>query len=191
MIRGRQLSRDTEHRKALRRNLVQSLFEHGKIRTTLPKAKEVKAMAEKLITLARRADLTSRRRVISILQDRRLVDENQDFIEEGPTRTVVQKLFNDIAPSFGDRPGGYTRIIKLADFRIGDGGSLVLLQLLTEKSEPRGTARRSAGLRRKRNERRHQFAGRALKARQTAGATAAQTAEKPQADAKEGDQSSA
>jgi len=119
------------------------------------------------------------------------VDENQDFIEEGPTRTVVQKLFNDIAPSFGDRPGGYTRIIKLADFRIGDGGSLVLLQLLTEKSEPRGTARRSAGLRRKRNERRHQFAGRALKARQTAGATAAQTAEKPQADAKEGDQSSA
>src|SRR4051795_13266164 len=110
MIRGRQLSRDTEHRKALRRNLVQSLFEHGKIRTTLPKAKEVKAMAEKLITLARRADLNSRRRVISILQDRRLVDENQDFIEEGPTRTVVQKLFNDIAPNFSDRPGGYTRI---------------------------------------------------------------------------------
>jgi large subunit ribosomal protein L17 len=191
MIRGRQLSRDTEHRKAMRRNLVQSLFEHGKVRTTHPKAKEVKALAEKLITLARRNDLTSRRRVISILQDRRLVDENQDFIEEGPTRTVVQKLFNDIAPSFGDRPGGYTRIIKLADFRIGDGGSLVLLQLLTEKSEPRGTARRSAGLRRKRNERRHQFAGRALKARQTAGAIAAQTAEKPQADAKEGDQSSA
>jgi large subunit ribosomal protein L17 len=172
MIRGRQLSRDTEHRKALRRNLVQSLFEHGKVRTTLPKAKEVKAMAEKLITLARRNDLTSRRRVISILQDRRLVDENQDFIEEGPTRTIVQKLFNDIAPNFSDRPGGYTRIIKLADFRIGDGGSLVLLQLLTEKSEPRGTARRSAGLRRKRNERRHQFAGRALKVRQTAGATA-------------------
>jgi large subunit ribosomal protein L17 len=180
MIRGRQLSRDTEHRKALRRNLVQSLFEHGKVRTTLPKAKEVKAMAEKLITLARRNDLTSRRRVISILQDRRLVDENQDFIEEGPTRTVVQKLFNDIAPNFGDRPGGYTRIIKLSDFRIGDGGSLVLLQLLTEKSEPRGTARRSAGLRRKRNERRHQFAGRALKSRQTAGATAgAEGSEKP------------
>jgi len=182
MIRGRQLSRDTEHRKALRRNLVQSLFEHGKIRTTLPKAKEVKAMAEKLITLARRADLNSRRRVISILQDRRLVDENQDFIEEGPTRTVVQKLFNDIAPNFSDRPGGYTRIIKLADFRIGDGGSLVLLQLLTEKSEPRGTARRSAGLRRKRNERRHQFAGKALKSRQTAGAgAAAGGAEKPEA----------
>src|SRR2546423_10524433 len=104
MIRGRQLSRDTEHRTAMRRNLVQSLFEHGSVRTTLPKAKEVKAMAERLITLARRGDLNSRRRVISIMRDRRMVDENQDFIEEGPTRTIVQKLFNDVAPSFTDRP---------------------------------------------------------------------------------------
>ena len=77
LIRGRQLSRDTEHRKALRRNLCQSLFEHGKVRTTLPKAKEVKAMAEKLITLARDNNLTNRRRVISILRDRRLVDDEQ------------------------------------------------------------------------------------------------------------------
>src|ERR1044072_7294579 len=100
MIRGRQLSRDTEHRKAMRRNLVQSLFEHGKVRTTLPKAKEVKAMAEKLITLARQNTLNSRRSVTSTLHDRRLVDENQNFITEGPTRTIVQKLFNDIAPSF-------------------------------------------------------------------------------------------
>ena len=64
MLRGRQLSRDTEHRKALRRNLVQSLFEHGKIRTTEPKAKEVKSFAEKLITLAREKTLNNRRRVI-------------------------------------------------------------------------------------------------------------------------------
>lgn len=160
MIRGRQLSRDTEHRKALRRNLVQSLFEHGKVRTTLPKAKEVRAMAEKMITLARDGSLNSRRRVISMIQDRRLVDKEQEFTGQ----TVVQKLFSDIAPKFADRQGGYTRIIKLSDYRIGDGGSLVLLQLLTEESKPTGTARRSAGLRRKRNERRHQFAGRALKA---------------------------
>lgn len=158
-IRGRQLSRDTEHRTAMRRNLVQSLFEHGKVRTTLPKAQEVKAMAEKLITLARKNNLTARRRVISILRDRRLVDEEQEFTG----KTVVQKLFDEVAPAFADRPGGYTRIIKLEDYRIGDGGSLVLLQLLTEKAEPRGTARRSAGLRRKRNERRHQFATKALK----------------------------
>jgi large subunit ribosomal protein L17 len=159
MIRGRQLSRDTEHRKALRRNLVQSLFEHGKIRTTLPKAKEVRAMAEKMITIARAGTVNSRRRVISMIQDRRLVDKEQEFTGQ----TVVQKLFSEIAPKFADRQGGYTRIIKLSDYRIGDGGSLVLLQLLTEESKPTGTARRSAGLRRKRNERRHQFAGRALK----------------------------
>jgi len=163
MIRGRQLSRDTEHRKALRRNLVQSLFEHGKIRTTPAKAKEVRAFAEKLITLARTGTLLARRRVIAALEDRRLVDENQDFIDEGPTRTVVQRLFNDVAPKFADRRGGYTRIIKTSDFRIGDGGDIVLLQLLTEESAPKGTARRSAGLRRKRNERKHQFASRALK----------------------------
>ena len=165
MVRGRQLSRDTEHRKALRRNMVQSLFEHGKVRTTLPKAKEVRAFAEKLITLARRNDLTSRRRVISLMNDRRITDEEQEFItdEKGRARTVVHKLFDEVAPKFADRQGGYTRIIKLSDYRIGDGGSLVLLQLLTEESRPTGGARRSAGLRRKRNERRHQFASKALK----------------------------
>src|SRR5689334_1540311 len=159
MMRGRQLSRDTEHRLALRRNLCQSLFEHGKVKTTLPKAKEVKAMAEKLITLARQNTLNSRRKVISLMRDRRLVDEEQEFTG----KTVVQKLFDEVAPQFADRAGGYTRIIKTSKYRIGDGGTIVLLQLLTEKSEPRGTARRSAGLRRKRNERRHQFASKALK----------------------------
>jgi large subunit ribosomal protein L17 len=164
MMRGRQLSRDTEHRMAMRRNMVQSLFEHGTIRTTPAKAKEVRAFAEKLITLARTGSLTARRRVIAALgNDRRLVDEEQEFITEGPTRTVVQRLFNEVAPKFADRQGGYTRIIKTSDYRIGDGGDIVVLQLLTEESKPQGTARRSAGLRRKRNERRHQFATRALK----------------------------
>jgi large subunit ribosomal protein L17 len=159
MVRGRQLSRDTEHRKALRRNLVQSLFEHGKVRTTLPKAKEVRAFAERLITLARQNNLTARRRVVSMMQDRRLVDEEQEFTGQ----TVVQKLFTDVAPKFTDRQGGYTRIIKLPSWRIGDAASLVLLQLCTEESAPKGSARRSAGLRRKRNERKHQFASRSLK----------------------------
>ncbi len=168
MIRGRQLSRDTEHRMAMRRNLVQSLFEHGKVRTTMPKALEVRAMAEKLITLARTGTLNARRRVIATLQDRRLVDEDQDFIEEGPTRTVIQKLFNDIAPTMADRSGGYTRIIKTAEHRIGDGGDIVQLQLVTVDALPKGTARRSAGLRRRRNERKHQFASKLLKrARET------------------------
>ena len=96
MMRGRQLSRDTEHRKALRRNLVQSLFEHGKVRTTLPKAKEVKAFAEKLITLARTNSVNNRRRVVALMRDRRLVDEEQEFTGQ----KVVQKLFDEVAPKF-------------------------------------------------------------------------------------------
>src|SRR3954471_1995091 len=136
MIRGRQLSRDTEHRIAMRRNLTQSLFEHGKVRTTLPKAKEIRAFAEKLITLARTNNLTNRRRVIQLLNDRRVTDENQEFIlnERGREKTVVQRLFDEVAPRYNERQGGYTRIIKLADYRIGDGGSLVILQLLAEEN---------------------------------------------------------
>jgi large subunit ribosomal protein L17 len=183
---GRQLSRDSEHRKAMRRNLVQSLFEHGQVRTTKPKAQEVKGLAEQLITLARAGTLNNRRRAIALLQDRRLTDEEQEFTGQ----TVIQKLFAEIGPKFADRKGGYTRIIKLSDYRIGDGGSLVLLQLLTEEAAPRGTIRRSAGLRRKRNERRHQFATRILKknkesAAESKDSSAATATEEKPADTKE------
>jgi large subunit ribosomal protein L17 len=160
-MHGRQLSRDTEHRGSLRRSLVQSLIEHGKIRTTLPKAKEVRAFAEKLITLARTNNLTNRRRAIQLLHDRRLVDAEQEFTGQ----SVIQKLFDDVAPKFVSVTGGYTRIIKTADHRIGDGGDIVILELTDQKLAPKGTIRRSAGLRRKRNERRHQFAAKAAKAR--------------------------
>ena len=159
MIRGRQLSRDTEHRTAMRRNLVQSLFEHGAVRTTMPKAKEVRSMAEKLITLARVGTITARRRATAILNDRRLVDENQDFTGQ----TVVQKLFTEVAPKFAGRNGGYTRIIKTSDWRIGDAADIVVLQLADKTAGPTGTVRKSLGHRRKRNERLHQFAGRILK----------------------------
>jgi large subunit ribosomal protein L17 len=143
----------------MRRNMVQSLFDHGKIRTTLPKAKEVRIFAERLITIARTNTLTARRRVIAMMGDRRLVDKEQEFTGQ----RIVQKLFKDVAPAFADRAGGYTRIIRLSDHRIGDGADLVLLQLLAEESKPTGTPRRSAGLRRRRNERRQQFATRILK----------------------------
>lgn len=174
-LRGRQLSRDTEHRKALRRNLVQSLFEHGRVKTTLPKAKEVQAFAEKLITLVKKAaaapddekgrafKLACRRRAIARLQDRRLVDDEQEFITEG-SRTVIQKLFNDIAGKIDEKhKGGYTRIVKLSKWRIGDGGDLVQLELVSETEKPRGTANKPAGLRRKRAERKRAFAKKALK----------------------------
>jgi large subunit ribosomal protein L17 len=174
MIRGRQLSRDTEHRLAMRRNMVQSLFEHGAIRTTPAKAKEVKAFAEKLITTAKKgiagdkvAGVLARRRVVQQLNDRRLVDENYDFIEgkaaDGVVKTVVQKLFAEVAPKFKGRAGGYTRIIKTADWRIGDGGDIVILQLITdEDTAPKGTVRKAAGLRRKKTERRKAFASKVL-----------------------------
>lgn len=178
-LRGRQLSRDTEHRKALRRHLAQSLFEHGRIKTTLPKAKEVQSFIEKLITAACKAakatgedaksvKLNARRKVISMLNDRRLVDENQDFIEKGSgPRSVVEKLFDEVAPKFTDRNGGYTRIIKLAKHRIGDGGMLVQLELVTEAEAPKGSARKPSSLRRKRATRKIEFAGKILKKHKT------------------------
>jgi large subunit ribosomal protein L17 len=175
-VRGRQLSRNTGHRKALRRNLAQSLIEHGSIRTTLPKAKEVQGMVEKLVTAARKAvnapndeagrliRLNARRKVFSILNDRRLVDDKQDFIEEGKgARTILEKLFDELAPNLASRAGGYTRIIKLGEWRVGDGGSLVRLEFVTETQSPRGSARRADGLRRKRADRKKAFAARVLK----------------------------
>jgi large subunit ribosomal protein L17 len=166
LVRGRQLSRDTEHRIALRRNMAQSLFEHGKIKTTLPKAKELVSFVEKLITLARKGDLNSRRRVIAQLQDRRVTDENQDFIlnEKGHEKTVVQRLFDEVAPRYVGRPGGYTRIVKLGTWRIGDAGDIVQLELIPEETrKPTGTIRRAAGLRKKRTEKKKLFATAALK----------------------------
>jgi large subunit ribosomal protein L17 len=179
LVRGKQLSRDTEHRKALRRNLVQSLFEHGKVKTTLPKAKHVQGFAEKLITLARTGTLLARRRVISQLQDRRIVDENQDFIinESGYERTVVQKLFEEVAPRYKGRNGGYTRIIKLAKWRIGDAADVVSLELVTgEEKKPSGTIRRAAGLRAKRVNKKQEFANKVLKKSAPAAAAPAATA---------------
>jgi large subunit ribosomal protein L17 len=176
LMRGRQLSRDSEHRMALRRNLVQSLFEHGRVKTTLPKAKEVQGFAEKLITIARTGTLTARRRVIAALQDRRVVDSNQDFIlnDKGNAVTVIQRLFNEVAPRYKGRSGGYTRITKLAKWRIGDAGSLVQLELISDDQKaPTGTVRRSAGLRRKRNEKRQAFASKVLKKGSAAPAEAA------------------
>lgn len=137
-IRGRSLSRDTEHQIALRRNMAASLFQHETISTTMPKAKEVKSFVEKLITLAKKGDLAARRRAISLLGNPPLVeqDENGEPIEKG---TVVGKLFSELGPRFLDRQGGYTRIVKLSKKRLGDNGQLVLLQLLgaDEKLEPK------------------------------------------------------
>lgn len=132
-VAGRHLSRTSEHRLALRRNLVASLFEHETISTTIEKAKEVRGFAEKLITLGKKGTLPARRRAIALLNNRAIyAEEDGKMVKKG---TVVGKLFSEIAPRFLDRPGGYTRIIKLPKRRLGDGGQLVLLQLVETAKE--------------------------------------------------------
>src|SRR5512143_167334 len=111
--KNRQLSRTSEHRRALLNNLATSLFEHGGIVTTVAKAKELRPFAEKLITLARRGDLHARR------QAARSVKEVH----------VLQTLFTEIGPRFAARPGGYTRILKLGH-RPGDGADTARIELV-------------------------------------------------------------
>lgn len=142
-VAGKKLSRDKEHRRALMRNLAAALFIKGRIKTTLAKAKFVRPFAEKLITLAKRGDLHSRRLVLSYLPDRFIVDENETDVKRNKSLKVIKapkliaKLFNEIAPRYKDRPGGYTRIVKLAERRIGDSAELVYLELV-EPEEVRG-----------------------------------------------------
>lgn len=132
-VAGRHLSRTSEHRLALRRNLAASLFEHETISTTLEKAKEVRGFAEKLITLAKKGTLPARRRAIAMLNNRAIyAEEEGKMVKKG---TVVGKLFSEIGPRYLDRAGGYTRIIKLSKCRLGDGGQLVLLQLVEQAEE--------------------------------------------------------
>ncbi|OQY07988.1 MAG: 50S ribosomal protein L17 [Planctomycetales bacterium 4572_13] len=132
-VAGRHLSRTSEHRLALRRNMVASLFEHETISTTVQKAKEVRGFAEKLITLAKKGTLPARRRAIAMLNNRAIyAEEDGKMVKKG---TVVGKLFSEIGPRYLERSGGYTRIIKLSKCRLGDGGKLVLLQLVEQAKD--------------------------------------------------------
>ncbi|MFA5292756.1 MAG: 50S ribosomal protein L17 [Phycisphaerae bacterium] len=133
-IAGGQLNRTSAHRVALRRNLAASLFEHETISTTLPKAKHVRSFVEKLITLAKKGDLISRRRAIAQLGNRAIVEEVDGEVKK--KGTIIGKLFSEIGPRYLDRTGGYTRIIKLAKTRLGDNSPLVLLQLVGQESQP-------------------------------------------------------
>ncbi|MBN2020541.1 MAG: 50S ribosomal protein L17 [Sedimentisphaerales bacterium] len=127
-VAGRQLSRTSEHRLALRRNLAVSLFEHETISTTIRKAKEVKGFAEKLITLAKKGTLAARRQAIAMLGDHDIFkEEDGQPVKKG---TIIGKLFSELGPRFLERKGGYTRIIHLAKRRLGDNGEVVLFQLV-------------------------------------------------------------
>ena len=146
-VAGRQLSRNSSHRRALRRNMAQSLIEHETISTTIQKAKEVKPFVEKLITLAKKGKLQHRRRAISLLGNRRMVAiEDGESVQKG---SVVGKLFSELGPRYLDRPGGYSRIVHLSLRRLGDNGQLVLLQLLG-KDEPAKKERKTSSKKRSR-----------------------------------------
>src|SRR4029077_19848044 len=112
-IAGRTLSRNAEHRAALLRNLARALFQHGRIITTVAKAKEARPFVEKLITLAKKGTLHARRLALSRL----------------PDREAVEKLFSDLGPRYQERAGGHTRVIKSHERRLGDGGKTAFLEL--------------------------------------------------------------
>jgi len=111
--KGKKLGRDSAHRKALYSNLAGSLIEHGRIKTTEAKAKAVKPIAEKMITLGRRGDLAARRQALAYLR----------------SQEIVHHLFAEVAPRFADRPGGYSRIVKIGP-RFGDAAEMVYLELV-------------------------------------------------------------
>lgn len=119
-VKGRKLGRSPAHRKALFRNQLASLVKEERIKTTLPKAKELRPIAEKVVTQGKRDTLHARRQVNRWL----------------PERDLVKKVFDDIAPRFQERPGGYTRIIKLGP-RQGDGAEMAVIEFVeTGVSEP-------------------------------------------------------
>jgi large subunit ribosomal protein L17 len=117
-IAGKRLGRNTAHRAALRKNFTVSVIKNERVVTTLPKAKALRPFVEKVITLARSNDAKTRlariRRAVALLQD----------------KAAVKKLFDVIGPRFANRAGGYTRILRLPDYRIGDGGTKVIFELV-------------------------------------------------------------
>jgi len=115
---GRKLGRTTAHRKALLRNLATALLEHERITTTEPKAKELRRVADKLVTLGKRGNLHARRQALQVVQ----------------SNAVVQKLFNEIAPRFAGRQGGYTRILRLG-YRPGDAAAMAVIELVDAQIE--------------------------------------------------------
>ena len=110
---GRKLGRTSSHRKAMFRNMATSLLLHETIKTTLPKAKELRRVVEPLITLAKKDDISNRRLAFSRLRD----------------KVIVGKLFNDLGPHFKERPGGYLRILKIGQ-RSGDSAPMAIVQLI-------------------------------------------------------------
>ena len=116
-VAGKRLKRSASHRKAMRRNFICSVILHERVVTTLEKAKNLRRNVEKIITLGKRKDLHRFRRALTLLQD----------------KAATRKLFDELGPRYANRNGGYTRIIRLPGYRIGDGGSKAILELVDNK----------------------------------------------------------
>ncbi len=194
-VGGYMLGRDGDHRRATLRNLAIALFTHGQITTTIPRAKAVKPLVEKLITSAKKGNaakeakdkLAYRRRIIQAIGNPFLVDRDlKDFdaktlkadgyivnryheLKDGPR--VVKKIMDEVAPAMADRQGGYTRIVKLGKHRIGDGGMLCVLMLVGGEEGPQVSGNYSR--RREKAHRRTEFAAKIRKATKAAAATEA------------------
>ncbi len=124
---GKKLNRTGSHRNAMFRNMVTSLFEHGRIQTTDAKAKELRRWADRMVTLAKRGDLHARRQALAVMKD----------------RTVVHKLFEEAADRFGDRVGGYTNVVKIGRRR-GDAAPISLVELVTPKEKKEQKKKKTA-----------------------------------------------
>ncbi|MFC1889874.1 50S ribosomal protein L17 [Thermodesulfobacteriota bacterium] len=118
---GRQLGRDASHRKAMFRNMATSLLDHERIETTDAKAKELRKVVEKMITLGKRGDLHARRQALAYIRDRK----------------IVEKLFDELSARYSERQGGYTRIIKFRR-RPGDGAPISIIELVDREEEEKG-----------------------------------------------------
>lgn len=214
---GFKLGRTTAHRQAMLRNMAASLFEHGQITTTVPKAKALQPFVEKIITRARTNDLAARRRVASILggdrnafawaylpknaddAQREAVEEKRDFVEGffdipaseevernryGELRKapkLVKHIFENVAPRFEDRPGGYTRIVRIGRHRLGDAAELCVIQFVGNEEGPEIGGNPST--RRRRADRRTAYAAKMRKAKSS---SKAEKAEAPKGEAESG-----
>ncbi len=223
-VAGRKLNRTTEHRLAMRRNLVQSLIEHGKVRTTLAKAKDIRPFAERLITLAISGTLADRQRATALLCDRSIIPaenrEEYDRLSDAKrakvlrsrsgrryrasvtrpgvkftAESVIHRLFNTVAPDMKRRndakgcQGGYTRLIKLAVRRIGDGTQLAFVQLVSESDDARPRSKAKTERKRRARVKYAFYAGKGLQrrgARKRAAETKPAAAESPASDPESG-----
>lgn len=167
------LSRDKDHRRALMRNLAACLFISGRIKTTLPKARFVRGFVEKLITIAKEGDLNARRHVIALLQDRWIVDAEETDVKRDKSLNIVKgprlikKFFDEIVPKYAKVSGGYTRIIRLADRRIGDNSELCFLELIDPTEEKKTKKAKTGGNRRAKTQKRIAMVSRLLKGKKT------------------------